>query len=156
MVAGPRPPIEWVPSEKQWWVVRIVVPAVVTAAVVLVIVRMWFLSGGQPPTAAQSAIIWGLIIGELAVIYLTLFAFPSVRRIGISPMCLIVDTGLQRFTYSWSDLRRVARTEVRQFRWNQVSSVSGTRISVGSIPFVTYFTLSPNQGDRLAQFLRIP
>jgi hypothetical protein len=95
-------------------------------------------------------------MGALAVEYVFLYAFPSVRRIGISPLYLVVDIGFQKFTYPWPELKLVTRTRVEQHRWNQVSCVSRTRISVGSGIFTNWFALSPQQGDRVAQFLRIP
>lgn len=148
------PPVEWVPAEGRWWVIRIVVPAVTVA----ILLTFFFFEWRIDPTwaAANSLYAYALIFGALAVEFIFLYAFPSVRRIGISPLCLVVDVGIRRFSYPWPEVKQVTRTRVQQFRWNQVSSVSRTRISVGSGVFMNWFALSPQQGDRLAQFLRIP
>lgn len=157
MASGSEPPTEWVGAENRWWLARIVVPVAVLAVVIPV--ALWFLYvtwWGPPLTVAQSLSFAGVFIGGFAVEVVILFLFPSVRRIGISPTSLIVDTGYHKFRYPWSELQAVTRTRVNQFRSSQVSSVSRTRISIGSGLFLNFFTLSPIQGERLAQFLRIP
>lgn len=148
------PPVEWVPAGSRWWVIRIVVPGIVIATLLCVFYLEW---RANPSWAATNALYaWGLVLAALAVEFTFLYAFPSVRRIGFSPVLLVVDIGITKYTYSWMEVNQVTRVQVNRFRWNQVSSVSRTRISVGSGLFTSSFALSPQQGDRLAQFLRIP
>lgn len=148
------PPVEWIAAEGRWWVIRIVFPVVVIAALLVFLYAEW---GVNPSwTGANPIIADWCILGVVALEFFLLYAVPSVRRIGISPLCLVVDIGIKKFTYSWTDVNSITRTRTNRFRWNQVSSVSRTRISVGSGLFMNWFTLSPQQGDRLAQFLRIP
>jgi len=148
------PPIEWVSAGGHWWVPRIAIPAVVAAIAGLVLYLGWFVAGFGNGSSLGFVDV-GLIV-LLAIMLLSLYAFPSVRRIGISPKGLIVDVGFRKFGYSWAHVNDVARTQVSHYRWNQVSSVSRTRISVGSGLTQNTFTLSPSQGERLAKFLRIP
>jgi hypothetical protein len=148
------PPVEWVKGGGRWWVTRVGVPAIVTATLIGFFLIEW---RTDPVWATNNSFYgFGLILCATAVESVFIYSFPSVRRIGISPLCLVVDVGLQKFTYSWTDVKEVTRTRVGRFRWNQVSSVSRTRISVGSGLFRNWFSLSAEQGDRLAQFLRIP
>jgi len=154
MVDTPPPPVEWVLAGKRWWLIRIAAPIIVVGVVLTIFYMEWRADPLWVTTNALYA--WGLVFGALAVEFVLLYVFPSVRRIGISPLCLVVDIGITRFTYSWQDVNKITRTRVNSFRWNQVSSVSRTRISVGSGLFTNWFALTPQQGDRLAQFLRIP
>lgn len=154
VVDTPPPPVEWVPAETRWWVIRVVVPVIVIAILLAILYLEWSANAGWATTHPLYA--WGLVFSGLAVEYVFLFAFPSVRRIGISPLSLVVDVGFAKHTYSWTEVNSVTRTRVNRFRWNQLSSVSRTRISVGSGVFANWFELSPQQGDRLARFLRIP
>jgi len=150
----PPPPVEWVPGGRSWWVIRVGVPAIALGVLLSFFYTEWRTDPSWASTNGPLG--WGLVFGTLAVEFVFLYAFPSVRRIGISPLCLVVDIGITKFTYSWQDVNKITRTRVNKFRWNQVSSVSRTRISVGSGFFMNWFALSPQQGDRLAQFLRIP
>ena len=154
MVDLPPPPVEWVSAGGRWWVVRIGVPVMVF----VVYFAAFFVELRTDPSWAASnpLYFWPLVVLAIAVEFLLVYAFPSVRRIGLSPLYLVVDVGVSKFSYSWADVRQVTRTRVQRFRWNQVSSISQTRVSVGSGAFRTSFALSPEQGDRLAKFLRIP
>ena len=148
------PPIEWVSAGGRWWLFRIVIPAVVAAVAGLVLYLGWFVIGMGSRTSFAFVEVGLLIL--LGVEFVFLYVFPSVRRIGISPKGLIVDVGFRKVGYPWSHVNDVTRTQVNHYRWNQVSSVSRTRISVGSGLSKNTFTLSPSQGERLANFLRIP
>jgi len=154
MTDEPPPPVEWVPSGKRWWVVRIVIPVIIVALLATFLYLQW--SSSPSWNSANYALRYGATFGALVLEFVFLYAFPSVRRIGISPLYLVVDIGIAKFTYSWPELTQITRTQVHRFRWNQVSSVNRTRIDVGRGVMVNSFALSPQQGDRLAQFLRIP
>jgi hypothetical protein len=108
----------------------------------------------QSPTSALYFDV--TIFALLAIEFTFIYAFPSVRRLGISPAGLVVDVGLRKLSYPWPSLESITRTHVSRFRWNQVSSVSRTRITLGSGLSRNTFTLSAYQGERLASFLRIP
>ena len=113
---------------------------------------VWQLSPAGPISPYLSPLILGVLAVELAILY----AFPSVRRIGLSPLCLVVDTGIRKFTYPWADVHQVTRKRTERFRWTGTDASTVTRISVGAGFADTWFTLSPTQGERLARFLRIP
>ena len=154
MAASVEPPIEWVPGGRHWWVARVLIPGAVIVLLILFLVgelgySLFWPAGSFPFTLVVS-------FAGLAVEFFFLFAIPSVRRIGISPTSLIVDVGVRKLRYPWNEVNQITRTRVDRFRWNQVSSVSRTRISVGAGAWVNWFSLSPEQGDRLARFLRIP
>ena len=156
MAAVGEPPIEWVPAESRWWVFRFVIPAIVLGLTIIMGFVLWSTAPTLPETTAGYLAVQAFLLGMVFAAFYVMYAFPSVRRIGFSPEWLIVDVGLRKFKYRWDDLHGVTRTQVTRFRWYEVSSVSRTRISVGS-GFPSYtVTLSPQQGDRLARFLRIP
>ncbi|MGP8076464.1 MAG: hypothetical protein ACLP8Y_07020 [Thermoplasmata archaeon] len=156
MAAAGEPPIEWVSAGTRWWVVRIVIPVIILAIALTVFIVGVATAPSWAASTTHQVLLDGFIVCALAVDLYCLSAFPSVRRIGISPKWLIVDVGYRKFRNPWDDLHQIIRTRESRFRWYQVSSVSRTRISVGSgFPSFTV-TLSPQQGERLAQFLRIP
>lgn len=150
----PPAPIEWVRSEQKWWIPRLVIPVVVV--VVLAITLALEFVYGHPWSATTLGWIDALIFGVLAVEFAFIYLYPSVRRLGISPDGLIVDVGFRKIHYPWSQLTHVTRIHVNRFRWTAVSSISRTRISVGSGLTQNYFTLSTLQGERLARFLQLP
>jgi hypothetical protein len=149
-----EPPIEWVSGEKRWWVYRIVIPAIVLAGLLTFFILEW--SATSYLTLSNFYFSYALVFVALGVEFGFLYAFPTVRRIGISPTRLIVDIGLHKFRIPWSEVNQVTRTRINRYGWHQVSSVSRTRISVGDGLWRNWFVLSPEQGDRLASFLRIP
>lgn len=154
MATALSPPVEWVPAEQRWWLARIVVGLGLVPIVFLTLFVVWWWAGG-PMTWTWELGVAGAAYGTIGVAYLLLFLLPSVRRMGISPMYLQVDTGMGEFTYTWAELREVTRTDVRRFRWNGNDSHRRTRIWVDSLLGPKSFALTPNQGARLARFLRL-
>jgi len=149
----PPPPVEWVFAGGRWWVFRWVLPAVIVGALITLFYAQW--RADPLWISANPLYVWGAIFGALAAEFMVFYAFPSVRRIGLSPLYLVVDIGFQKFTYSWPEVQEISRTRVEHFRWSRVSTVNRTRISVGSGIFKNWYGLSSRQGDRLVEFLRI-
>ena len=153
MATATSPPVEWVPAEQRWWLGRTVGFALIPIVGVTLFALWW--RSGSPLTSTWEIGLAGATYGAMGVGFLFMFLFPSVRRLGFSPMYLVVDTGLVEFIYTWADLREVTRTDVRHFRWNRTDSHRRTRIWVNSALGPKCFALTPNQGARLARFLRI-
>jgi hypothetical protein len=106
---------------------------------------------------------WAFIVAPAAAVLAGAYAqiaivreYPSLRRIGISPTTLILDSGVGGRSYSWADLQEVARTQVVVHSKSQVQFVRRTCISVWQGLRPVQIALSQNQGDRLASFLRLP
>jgi hypothetical protein len=150
----PPPPVEWVSARGRWWVFRFGVPAIVVG----ILLAFFFYEWATDPSWAEANFLYAelMVLGALGVDAILLWKHPSVRRIGISPLYLAVDIGIIEFTYSWPEVRQVTRVRIDRFRANQLDSASRTRIAVGSGLSRTWYTLSLQQGDRLARFLRIP
>jgi len=145
--------VEWVPGNR-WWIARLVVPLVVLGVFGVILFALW-----QPyPSASPINTIIFLAVDLLviAVVFAWISIVPSVRRIGLSPAGLIVDNGASEITYAWSDVTQVTRTRINRFTWSQVKSTSRTSITLNSGLSNVTIALTLRQGERLANFLRIP
>ncbi len=149
------PPLEWVPAENRWWFYRCVAPVVVATCAIGTLVALNALS--LPPASLGWQVLQALGVG-MAVLagYVVVALFPSVRRLGISPLGIVVGGTLLDTSYSWSDVKQVTRTEVRRADWSSVRVEVRTRLRLKSGIFASEITLTPVQGDRLARFLRLP
>ncbi len=149
------PPLEWVPAENRWWFYRWVAPLVVVTCAIVTLVTLSVLS--PSPASLGWQLLRGLGVSMVVLVEYALVAlFPSVRRLGISPLGIVVGGTLLDTSYSWSDVKQVTRTEVRRADWSSVRVEVRTRLRLKSGIFASEITLTPVQGERLARFLRLP
>jgi hypothetical protein len=152
--APPPPPVEWVRSESRWWLARFVFPALLGSLVLSAYFVVFYVNPSW--SVFGPVVMLPIVVGCLTSQYTIMHRLPSVRRIGISPTGIVVDVGLVKQSYSWAELRDVTRTHVNELRGSQLVRVDRTRLSVGHGLMRQGYGLSPRQGERLAQFLRIP
>ncbi len=147
--------MEWVPAENRWWFYRWLAPLAVALGGLLTLAALDALA---PPDAGLGwQVAWGPVVIAIPLAEYALIALaPSIRRLGISPLGIVLGGTFLNTSYSWSDVKEVTRTEVRRATWSSVRVEVRTRLRVKSGILASEITLTPNQGERLASFLRLP
>jgi hypothetical protein len=153
MARPTEPPVEWVSGPRSWWLARFGVG--IAASALLVIDLLLVLRGGFTSLSPYAWLaVWLVFLPVYLAQWILLSRIPSVRRIGISPRGLTVDYGLAVHPYAWPDLVSLTRVNETRYSWTGPTTVVRTRIRLGGI-WGTKLTLTPEQGDRLARFLRV-
>ena len=148
------PPIEWVRGTRGWWVFRYV-PATILGIIILgLLLDVVLFSRTYWTTSPGFFYFYGIIASGFAIEAVLLSIFPSVRRIGLSPLGFTVDWGIRRVTYPWPRVSEIVRTSTSRYRGSVFRSVGRTRVKVdGTLGSI--YTLTEEQGDSLAGFLHL-
>ena len=148
------PPIEWVRGTRRWWVFRYVPATLLVVIIVGLLVDAWFLARVYWFSPPGLFYFWGIFGSGFAIELVLLSIFPSVRRIGLSPLGFIADTGVRRVTYPWPRVSEIVRTSTRRYRASVFRSADRTRVKVdGGLGGV--YALTEEQADSLARFLQL-
>jgi hypothetical protein len=153
------PPVEWVPGPRLWWLPRLL-PLAVGLAIYLTVAGDVLLFGVPFPSSTYGfEWVFLPVVLLVPVLFVVLWQFlarvPSVRNLGIAPWGLTLDFGITTETHSWSEVYSLVRTVETHYQGREAVVARGMRLRLSGHWMAPEISLSPQQADRVARFLRI-